>query len=105
MFAKVAVLIVSIGLCAAALLAIRHQQTQAAHGLTESRLRITQRDQELWRLRSRIAAVVTPQRVKEMALRVGGFQPLKPELVVGPGPLPVMPQVATVPDTRSRPEP
>ena len=56
MFAKLAVLIVSLGLCACGLLCLRQMRTQAAHELAEARLRVLQRDNEFWRLRTAIAA-------------------------------------------------
>ncbi len=83
MFAKVVVVIVGIGACACGVLAVRQMRTQAAHELAEARLRIMQRDNELWRLRSRIAQNVTPARVHEMAAKLGSLQALTPELAQG----------------------
>lgn len=85
MFAKVAALILAIGLCACALLAARQLRTQAAHELAESRLRGMQRDNELWRLRSQIAALVTPQRVQELASQISPFKPIAAEPAGPPG--------------------
>jgi hypothetical protein len=75
-FAKVAVLILSIGLCACVLLAARQMRTQAAHELAEARLRLQQRDNELWRLRARIAAMVTPERVQQLATKLNSLKPI-----------------------------
>lgn len=75
-FAKVAVLIVSIGVCACALLAARQMRTQAAHELAEARLRLLQRDNELWRLRAQIAAKVTPERVQILATKLNSLKPI-----------------------------
>jgi hypothetical protein len=75
-FAKVAVLIVCIGLCACALLAARQMRTQAAHELAEARLRLMQRDNELWRLRARIASKVTPEHVQMLATRLNSLKPI-----------------------------
>src|SRR5262245_22409960 len=75
-FAKVAVLILSIGVCACALLSARQMRTQAAHELAEARLRLNQRDNELWRLRARIAAKVTPEHVQQLATRLNSLKPI-----------------------------
>lgn len=83
MVAKVAAVILAIGVCACILLAARQLRTQAAHELAEARLRVMQRDNELWRLRSQIAARVTPQRVQQMA---AGLTPLKPIGIEPPQP-------------------
>jgi cell division protein FtsL len=77
-FAKLVVLIVALAACACGLLCLRQMRTQAAHELAEARLRVLQRDNEFWRLRSRIAAKVTPEHVEQLA---GRLMPLKP---VGP---------------------
>jgi hypothetical protein len=82
-FAKIVASIVVIGGCACGVLAIRQMRTQAAHELAETRLRIMQRDNELWRLRTRIAQNVTPKRVHDMAARLSGLQTLTPELASG----------------------
>lgn len=81
MFAKVAAIILAIGLCACALLAARQMRTQAAHELAEARLRVMQRDNELWRLRAQIAARVTPQKIQQLAAKL---TPLKPISADGP---------------------
>lgn len=74
------VLIISLGGCAAVLLAARQARVQAAHDLAEARLRIVQRDNELWRLRARIAALVTPQHVQRIAAALTPLKPIAPEL-------------------------
>ena len=79
MFAKLAVLILSLALCACALLALRQMRTQAAHELAEARLRLLQRDNEFWRLRNRIAAGVTPERVGQLASGLSPLKPMAPE--------------------------
>lgn len=78
--AKVGFLILSIGLVACSLLALRQLRTQAAHELAQSRLRILHRDNDLWRVRTRIAEGTTPKRVQAMAGRMSGLQPITPEL-------------------------
>jgi hypothetical protein len=72
--------ILSLGLCAAALLSLRQMRTQAAHELAEARLRVLQRDNELWRLRAQIAERITPEHVQELASKI---HPLKPVGVDG----------------------
>lgn len=73
--AKLAVLVVCMGLCACALLAARQMRMQAAHELTEARLRIMKHDNDLRRTRARIAAQITPEKVERMA---AGLAPMKP---------------------------
>lgn len=94
MFAKVAVLIIAIGLCACALLAARQLRIQAAHELAEARLRLMQRDNELWRLRAQIAARVTPEHVQALASRLNSLKPIAADvpLVAPRGPLANAPQ-------------
>jgi len=75
-FGKIAVLIVSAGLCACALLAARQMRTQAAYELAQSRLRAVRIDEDVARIRSVIAARVSPERVLEMAARVNPLKPL-----------------------------
>ena len=89
MFAKIVVVILSLGLCAAALLSLRQMRTQAAHELAEARLRVLQRDNELWRLRAQIAEHVTPERIQELAAKIHplkpvGGDPLLPPVLAGP---------------------
>lgn len=76
MFAKLALLVLSIGACACVLLATRQLRIETANDLADARLRLMQRDNELWRVRAQIAARVTPERVREMASAVGEMQPI-----------------------------
>ncbi|MFN0131895.1 MAG: hypothetical protein ACKVW3_05110 [Phycisphaerales bacterium] len=80
MFAKLVAVVLAVCVGACALLVIRHLRTQAAHELAESRLRLQQRDNDLWRIKARIAAAVTPSRVQQMASRLGTFKPLAADL-------------------------
>jgi hypothetical protein len=84
-FGKVAVLIVSTGLCACALLAARQMRTQAAYELSQARLRAIRIDEGVARVRAVISARVNPERVLEMAARVN---PMKPLAVNRPGSTP-----------------
>lgn len=79
MFAKVVAVILSLGFCACVLLAARQARIQGAHDLAEARLRIIQRDQELWKLRARIAARVTPDRVQRLATALTPLRPIVPD--------------------------
>lgn len=79
MFAKLVVLIVSLAACACGLLCLRQMRTQAAHELAEARLRVLQRDNEFWRLRSRIAAKVTPEHVESLAAKLVPLKPVTPD--------------------------
>lgn len=79
MFAKVVVLLVSMGLLAGALLANRQQRIQAAHDLADAQRRLSQHDRDLWRLRLEIAARVTPARVEAAANRLGTLVPIRAE--------------------------
>lgn len=79
MFAKVAVLILSMGVLAAALLANRQQRIQAAHDLADSQRRLIDHDRTLWRLRLEIAARVTPVQVETFAKRFGTLDSIRQE--------------------------
>lgn len=79
MFAKVVAIILSLGACAGVLLAARQARIQAAHDLAEARLRIVQRDQELWKFRARIATHVTPDRVQRLAAALTPLRPIVPD--------------------------
>ncbi len=89
MFAKLAVLILTIGAVAATLLAARQQRLYAVHESAEATRRIVEHDRTLWRLRGEIAERVMPGRVKKMADRFGSmayfFQERSSDLAAGPG--------------------
>ena len=72
MFAKIAVLILSIGLIAGTLLTVRQQRIQAAHGLAKAQTRLAELDRELLRLRLRIAARITPDQIEARTVSLGG---------------------------------
>jgi hypothetical protein len=75
-FPKLAVLILSLALGACILLAARQMRIQAVHELAAARLRILEADARLWKLRSAIAAKVTPQQIEAMASGLGPMRPL-----------------------------
>ena len=81
-FANIVVVILALGLCAAALLSLRQMRTQAAHELAEARLRVLQRDNELWRLRAQIAERITPERIQELTARIHPTRPVDTEPVL-----------------------
>jgi hypothetical protein len=93
-FAKLAVLTLCLGLGACALLSLRQMRTQAAHELAEARLRVLQRDNEFWRLRTRIAARVTPEHIEQLAQKINPLKPMATELAPSAlaGPLPDSPR-------------
>jgi len=87
MTAKLAVTILAFGLMAAAMLSTRQSRLQAAHEVTEARLRIRAHDERLLELRAEIAGRVSPARVREMLEETGQRDTLAPlaERVREPG--------------------
>lgn len=79
MFAKIVVLILSLGMLAAALLANRQQRIQAAHDLALAQKRLVEHDRTLWRLRLEIASRITPAQIEIAGRRYGDLQPLRSE--------------------------
>ena len=75
MFAKLVVLIVSLGVCGGTLLVQRQARLQAAHELTEARLRVRKVDRELLTVRAQIAALTTPTEVERMSELLGETSP------------------------------
>jgi hypothetical protein len=71
MLAKICVLIVCLGVAAAVLLHMRQARLQAVHELAKVQLRMNERDRDLYRVRTQIAAKVTPERIEEAAKRFG----------------------------------
>lgn len=70
MFAKIALVIVALGLCACSLLASRQERLQAANELAEARLRVRALDERVSVVRTTIAGFVTPERVEEMTREI-----------------------------------
>jgi hypothetical protein len=70
-FAKLSVVIVTIGAVACILLAVRQQRVQAAHDLAEVQRRVLEQDQKLWQLRAEIASRTMPASVAAAAKRFG----------------------------------
>ena len=67
MFAKLVAVVLVLGACGCALLALRQSRLQVASELAQTQLRIEQEDERLWVLRARIAERVTPEQVEQMA--------------------------------------
>lgn len=85
MFAKVATVIVALGICACSLLALRQARLQAANELAEARLRVRAIDERVSRARTAIARLVTPEQVESMTewmneplVPLASQQPLSP---------------------------
>ncbi|MEQ8769862.1 MAG: hypothetical protein RIB60_05060 [Phycisphaerales bacterium] len=70
MFAKLVALILALGACGGGTLAMRQSRLQAAHELTETRLRLREHEERLLRLRAEIASQTTPPAVGEMLARL-----------------------------------
>lgn len=67
MLAKAVFVVIGIGAMSATLLALRQQRLQAAHELARTQIRVERQDEELWKVRARIATLVNPQNVAMMA--------------------------------------
>lgn len=87
MFAKLAAIILALGILGCTLLAMRQQRLQAAHELAEAQLRIRKSDEHLWFLRTQIARRLNPESIRGMATGAG---PLRP--IASPAPL-IVPEI------------
>lgn len=74
MFAKIAFVTLSIGVCACTLLALRQSRLQAANELAEARLRVRAIDERVSLVRAEIARAVTPSEVERMADESGDLR-------------------------------
>lgn len=75
-FAKIVALILSLGIVACALLAVRQARIQAFHELTQTRLRIKRQDEQILMLRTSIATLVTPEHIHGMAASASKLKPI-----------------------------
>ena len=75
-FLKLAVLTLSMGACAIALLALRQQRLQIANELARTQLRLRTLDERLWALRADVAELITPDRIHELASGLGDLRPI-----------------------------
>ena len=76
MFAKLAAIILALGILGCTLLAMRQQRLQAAHELAEAQLRIRKSDEQLWLLRAQIARRLNPENIRDMATGAGPLRPV-----------------------------
>lgn len=98
MFAKVGVIVVFLGACACALLAMRQSRLQMASELAQAQLRIQSADERLLLRRAQIAERVTPQNVRKMAMKLGPMNP-----IVGIEPTPPEPTAPAPPKAVRKP--
>ena len=70
MFAKLAALILALGIIGTSLLALRQQRLQAASEAAQAQLRIQKLDEELLTLRAQVASAVTPSAVEKLVASV-----------------------------------
>jgi hypothetical protein len=75
-FAKIAAVIVAIGIVAGALLSLRQLRLQTVHELADVQRRVAEHDRTLWHLRVEIAARTTPERTDDLAQALGPLEPL-----------------------------
>lgn len=102
MFAKCAVLIVAVGACGCALLALRQSRLQVASELARTQLRISAADERLWSLRAKVAAGTAPRNVERLARNLGPLKPIVDRPAAPPAPLD---GPAVVDRSTPRPEP
>lgn len=79
MFAKLTLVILSGAACALALLAMRQSRIVLAHEIAQAQLRQQKQDEQLLRLRTRIAELITPDRVGVLASELGELKPFVAE--------------------------
>lgn len=77
---KIAALILALGASGATMLALRQQRLDAARELAEARLRAHELNEQLARVRARIAELAHPERIEHLAERLGPMRPIvRPE--------------------------
>ncbi len=76
---KLAALIVGLGLIACVLLGIRQLRVQAAHEMADVQRRVSAHDRELWKLRTEIAKLTTPDNIENLAQKYGVLTPINSE--------------------------
>ena len=65
MFAKILVIVLTLGLTGLTLLVMRQQRIDAAHEMTSVHRRLVRHETELWELRSRLIQHIRPETVNE----------------------------------------
>lgn len=93
MVAKVAAIILTIGIVGCILLTNRQLRLQAVHDLAVLQRRVAEHDRTLWHLRAEIAGRVVPRNVEQLAKGLGPMEPIP----VDPRPGAASIQVATRP--------
>lgn len=76
MLAKLCVLILSLGVTGGVLLHLRQARLQVVHELARVQLRMNERDRDLFRIRTRIASRITPERIEQLAAQFGPMTPI-----------------------------
>lgn len=76
MFAKLASVLVCIGLCGGALVVIRDLRVRADQELARAHLRNVALDSKLWKVRAEIAKRLTPEHIRELAAPLGELEPI-----------------------------
>ncbi len=76
---KLAALIVGLGLIACVLLGIRQLRVQAAHEMAAVQRRVSAHDRELWKLRTEIAKLTTPDNIETISQKYGVLTPINSE--------------------------
>lgn len=76
MFAKLLILILAGSLTAASLLTIRQQRIQAGHDMIQAFDRARAQEEQLWRMRTAIAAHLLPSEIERMASDLGPLVPI-----------------------------
>lgn len=99
MFAKLAVLIISMGAIACTLLALRQQRIEAVNQMAMINIRIMEADRGLAHLRTEIVSNLEPVKIEALASKLGTLRPieLRP---LRPGQLPDGRQPAFAQNTR-----
>jgi len=76
MLFKLGLVVLSIGVCALSMLAMRQARLQAAHEVTQTQLRIQRADEQLWKMRADIAGLSNPVRIRELSSNLGPMHAL-----------------------------
>ena len=74
-----AALIVGMGLIACVLLGVRQLRVQAAHEMADVQRRVSNHDRELWKIRTEIAKLTTPDKIETLARKYGILTPISAE--------------------------
>jgi hypothetical protein len=108
--AKIATVILTIGIVGCILLTARQQRLQAVHDLAVLQRRVAEHDRTLWHLRAEIARNVQPRNVEALARALGPLEHIPIDPRPGAAPLQLAaadrpPPDAALPPPRGRPRP